>query len=162
MNKGQRTNIMWIKMLTDQVGPDGIFLKGPTVSVPANILKKLDPDSYIEVDMDEDAMLRLGIEDRLRHLKAESATLDAAVKSTKDRLADLYQRRKVIRTKIRLAENELEGIATQTETQQESKDESDNQEKLSRPPGNIQEGPDAGPASSIGPASAGRRDKSGN
>jgi len=154
---------MWIKMLTDQVGPDGIFLKGQTLPLPTKTVAKLDSDSYVEVEMSEDRMEQMGIEDRLRSLRAESATLDAAVKSGRDRLADLYQRRKFIRAKVKLAENELEGITSvpdtesqpetqqytesQTETQQDSKDESDNQKELSRPPGNVHGRPKPGPAS---------------
>lgn len=42
---------MWIKMLIDQVGPDGIFLKGQTHSLPHTIVKKLDADSYVQVDV---------------------------------------------------------------------------------------------------------------
>ena len=156
---------MWIKMLRDQVGPDGIFLKGQTVSLPTNILKKLAPDSYVEVEMDEEAMLRLGVEDRLRHLDSELVTLDAAVESTKDRLADLYRRRKAIRSKVKQANDELKQAAeAKAETDavpvskepDKQKQESKNEKvcPLSRPPGNVQEGPGAGPASSNSPASA--------
>lgn len=116
---------MWIKMLRDQVGGDGVFLTGQTLSVPAKIIAKLDSDSYVGVEVSEERMRQMGIEDRLRHLQAESTTLNAAVESARARLNELYQRRKTIRARIKLAENELEGIAeSKAETQQDSKDES--------------------------------------
>jgi len=117
---------MWIKMLKDQVGPDGIFLKGQTVPLPLKIVEeKLDSDSYVQVDVDEHAMQRMGVEERLQHLGAEMATLDAAIKSTKDRLADLHQRRKVLRTKIKQADDELEQVKLAAENKaNESKEQS--------------------------------------
>jgi len=132
---------MWIKMLTDQVGPDGIFLKGQTVSLPQKIVAKLDSNSYIEVEMDEHRMQQLGIEDRLRSLNAESTTLDATVQATRNRLNDVYQRRKILSVKVKDAEYELKQIAEakaeadvvpasekSDEQKKESKDEGENQQ----------------------------------
>lgn len=102
---------MWIKMLTDQVGPDGIFLKGQIIPLPEKMLKKLDPDSYVEVEMDEHRMQQMDVEDRLRSLNAELTTLSTAVEATKKRLKELYQRRKVIHARIRDAENEIKQTA---------------------------------------------------
>ena len=114
---------MWIKMLTDQVGPDGIHLKGQTVSLPQKMVEKLDSDSYVQVDVDDQAMEQMGVEERLRHLGAELVTIDSAVKSTKDRLADLHQRRRILRTKIKQADDELEQIKqARAKAEMETKD----------------------------------------
>jgi len=114
---------MWIKMLTDQVGPDGIFLKGQTLSLPQKMVEKLDSDSYVRVEVDDRVMEQMGVEEKLQHLGAELVTIDNAVKSTKGRLADLHQRRKVLRTKIKQADDELDQIKqARAKTETEVKD----------------------------------------
>lgn len=118
---------MWIKMLRDQVGPDGIFRKGQAHSLPQAIVKKLDVDSYVQVDVDEHAMLQLGAEERLRHLGSELATFDSAIDSANKRLADLKQRRKTVRAKIRRADDELEQLKRERDAK--SKTETDNREQ---------------------------------
>lgn len=118
---------MWIKMQKDQVGPNGIFLKGQTVSLPLKMVEKLDSTSYVQVDVDDQAMEQMGVAERLRSLGAELATIDAAIKSAKDRLADLHQRQRGLRNKIKQADDELEQIKqTRAEAEIEVKDESGN------------------------------------
>ena len=101
---------MWIKMQKDQVGPNGIFLKGQTVSLPLKMVEKLDSTSYVQVDVDDQAMEQMGVAERLRSLGAELATIDAAINSAKDRLDDLHKRRKVLRAKIKQVDDALEQI----------------------------------------------------
>lgn len=114
---------MWIKMLIDQVGPDGVFLKGQTIPLPLKIVEKLDSASYVQVDVDDQAMEQMGIAERLRHLNAELATIDAAIKPAKARLADLHKKRRALYTKIKQADDELEQIKqARTKAEMEAKD----------------------------------------
>jgi len=128
---------MWIKMLRDQVGPDGIHLKGQTVSLSEKMVEKLDSDSYVHVNVDDQAMEQMGVEERLRHLGVELATFDAAIKSTKDRLADLHQRQRALRTKIKQADDELKQIRqARAKAEPEAKD---GQSQASEPAENKQQ-----------------------
>jgi len=120
---------MWIKMLRDQVRAWGIFLKGQTHSLPVLDVEKLDKDSYIQVEVDERAIERMGVEERVRHFRAELATLGSAIGSTEARLADLKIRRKTMQDKLAAAEKALKEIAA------EPKETSPPGEPAGEPPG---------------------------
>lgn len=119
---------MWIKMLKDQVRPWGIYLKGQTHSLPAKLVReKLDIDSYEEIEMDENTILLQNAEAKLGFSQKEQAVLDAAIKSAKERVADLNKRRRVISVKAKQATQEIDQIeqARQAaENTEESKEQS--------------------------------------
>lgn len=118
-------------MLKDQVGPNGIFLKGQTISLPLKMVEKLDSASYVQVDVDDQAMEQMGVAERLRHLGAELATIDAAIKPAKDRLANLHKRRRVLCTKIKQADDELEQIKqARAKAEMEAKNGPENEKQI--------------------------------
>lgn len=125
---------MWIKMLRDQVKPWGVLGIGQTHSLSAREVDQLDKDSYIEVEVDDQAMRRMGVEERIQRFTAEIATLDSAIASARQRLADLRQRRKLMADKISRANSELKQLsAARSEAKTQTEGASDGQSATTEP-----------------------------
>jgi peptidoglycan hydrolase CwlO-like protein len=111
---------MWIKFLRDQVRPWGNFMKGQTHSLPAADVAKLDIDSYEQVDVDEKAMEKLGVSDRVKHLNGELAMLTSSIDAAVKRLDDLKARRRMVAGKVKAAEDEIKAIEAEAKAKAEA------------------------------------------
>jgi colicin import membrane protein len=95
-------------------------LRGQTLNLPAVKVEEFEVDSYEQIDVDESTMAKLGVEDRVKHLVGEIAMLDSSIEAATKRLGELKGRRKMVRDKVRQANDELKRIEAEAQAKAEA------------------------------------------